>query len=235
MRMEEEAMNRKTRLATALVAGGVLAAGAVAVAVPAIAGAGPFGNPSVSSSWSGPGPGGGRGGGPGAGGNGMGQTSRDGSCLSPSTSAPSGTLSEQQKATLASMAQEEKLAGDLYQAFADKYPAMVFDRIAAAEDQHLDAVRTLLTRYGLSDPTAGKPAGQFSDPTWQATYDRLLAEGSADQSAAFRVGQQVERTDIADLQQALNGLNAADVTQVYQHLLAASQRHLTAFTTWATR
>jgi hypothetical protein len=67
------------------------------------------------------------------------------------------------------------------------------------------------------------------------TYDRLLAEGSANQSAAFGAGQQVERTDITDLQQALNGLTAADVTQVYQHLLAAPQQHLTAFTTWATR
>jgi hypothetical protein len=160
---------------------------------------------------------------------------RDGSCLSPSTSVPSGILSEQQKATLAGMAQEEKLAGDLYQAFADRYPTVIFDRIAAAEHQHLDAVRTLLTRYGLSDPTAGKPAGQFSDATVQATYDRLLTEGSANQSAALSVGQQVERTDIADLQQALNGLDAADVTQVYQHLLAASRQHLTAFTTWATR
>jgi hypothetical protein len=233
--MKEEAMNRKTRLVTALVAGGVLAAGAVAVAAPAIAGAGPFGNPSVSASWNGPGPGAGQGAGPGMAGNGMGQALRDGSCLSPSTSVPSGTVSEQQKANLAGMAQEEKLAGDLYQAFADKYPAVVFDRIATAEDQHLDAVRTLLARYGLSDPTAGKPAGQFSDATVQATYDRLLAEGSANQSAAFAVGQQVERTDIADLQQALNGLSAADVTQVYQHLLAASQQHLTAFTTLATR
>jgi hypothetical protein len=229
--MKEDAMNRKTRLATALVAGGVLAAGAVAVAAPAIAGAGPFGNPSVSTAGSGPG----SGGGPRAAGNGAGRALRDGSCLSPSTSAPSGTLSEAQRVTLAGMAQEEKLAGDLYQAFAGRYPAVVFDRIAAAEDQHLVAVRTLLARYGLSDPTAGKPAGQFSDATVQATYDRLLAEGSADQSAAFRVGQQVERTDIADLRRAVNGLSAADVTQVYQHLLAASQQHLAAFTTWATR
>ena len=31
------------------------------------------------------------------------------------------------------------------------------------------------------------------------------------------------------------GLTAPDVTQVYQRLLAASQQHLTTFTTWATR
>ncbi|MDG4773698.1 DUF2202 domain-containing protein [Solwaraspora sp. WMMD792] len=231
-------MNRKTRLATALVAGGVLTAAAVAVTAPAIAGAGPFGNPSVSASWSGPmshmGPGT-AGNGMGRAGNGMGAASRDGSCLYPSADVPSGTLTEQQKATLASMAQEEKLAGDLYRAFADEYPAVVFDRIAAAEDQHLAAVRTLLDRYGLDDPTADQPAGQFSDPAVQATYDRLLAEGLTSQSAAFGVGQQVEQADIDSLQQALTGLSAGDVDRVYQHLLAASQRHLTAFTTWATR
>ncbi|WFE26000.1 DUF2202 domain-containing protein [Solwaraspora sp. WMMD791] len=228
-------MNRKTRLATALVAGGVLTVGAVTVTAPAIAGAGPFGRPTASTSWFGTGQGTAGNGMGTAAGNGMGSALRDGSCLSPSASVPSGTLSEQQKTTLASMAQEEKLAGDLYRAFADTYPAVVFDRIAAAEDQHLEAVRTLLARYGIGDPTADRPAGQFSDPAVQATYDRLLAEGSASQSAAFGVGQQVEQADIASLQQALTGLDAADVAQVYRHLLAASQHHLTAFTTWATR
>ncbi|WP_327010704.1 DUF2202 domain-containing protein [Dactylosporangium sp. NBC_01737] len=221
-------MNSKARLAAMLVTGGVFAAGAVAVAVPAVAGAGPFGNPSSAASWAGQGAGSGMAGG------GMGRHAQDGSCL-PSTSAPAGVLNEQQKTALAAMAQEEKLAGDLYRAFAAQYPVAVFDRIAAAEDQHLTAVRTLLARYGISDPTEGKPAGQFADATVQATYDRLLAQGKGSQSAAIGVAQQVERTDIADLQQALNGLDAADVTQVYQHLLAASRQHLTAFSTWATR
>ena len=54
-------------------------------------------------------------------------------------------LSERE-ALAARLAEEEKLAGDLYQAFADRYPAVVFDRIAAAEDQHLTAARALLTR-----------------------------------------------------------------------------------------
>jgi hypothetical protein len=133
------------------------------------------------------------------------------------------------------MAQEEKLAHDLYAAFAAKYPAPVFDRMAAAEAQHLRAVRTLLSRYVVSDPTAGMASGTFSDPSAQAPYDRLLASGRAGQAAALQVGQEVERADIADLSKALAGLTAPDVTQVYQRLLAASRQHLTAFTTWATR
>jgi hypothetical protein len=128
------------------------------------------------------------------------------------------------------MAQEEKLAHDLYAAFAARYDAVVFDHIAAAETQHLTAVRTLLQRYGVSDPTANQPAGAFTDPAVQATYDKLLAQGNGSQAAALTAGQQVERDDIADLKAALNGLTAPDVKQAYTNLLAASQRHLTAFT-----
>ena len=59
-------------------------------------------------------------------------------------------------------------AGDLYVTFADKYAVPVFGHIAAAETQHLNTVRTLLARYGLTDPTADKAAGKFSDPAVQA-------------------------------------------------------------------
>ena len=69
----------------------------------------------------------------------------------------------------------------------------------------------------------------------QAGYDRLLAQGQADQAAALRVGQTVERTDIADLEAALTGLTAADVHQLYTHLLTASQHHLFAFQNWSAR
>lgn len=51
------------------------------------------------------------------------------------------------------MAEEEKLAHDLYTAFADRYEVRIFGRIAAAETNHLTAVRTLLDRYDVTDPT----------------------------------------------------------------------------------
>jgi hypothetical protein len=144
----------------------------------------------------------------------------------------SGTLTGAQKATLAAMAEDEKLAHDLYVAFAARYDPVVFDRIAAAETHHLAAVRTLLERYGLADPTAGKAAGTFASATDQATYDRLLKQGSDSQQAALQVGVTVEQDDIAALQRALDGLTAPDVRQVYTHLLSASRMHLTAFQAW---
>jgi len=222
-------MKATTRRRTiAIVAAGALGLGGIAVAGPALAGGDMLTATRTAAGQQGPGMGNGYG-------TPMGAGMRDGTCVGAGVTAAQGTLSDQQKNTLVAMAQEEKLAHDLYVAFAAKYPAPVFDRIAAAETQHLSVVRTLLARYAVSDPTAGTAAGTFSDLSVQAAYHRLLASGTASQAAALQAGQEVERTDIADLGKALAGVTAPDVTQVYQRLLAASQQHLTAFTTWATR
>jgi hypothetical protein len=141
-------------------------------------------------------------------------------CCRPVTAAQ-GRLTAAQETTLASTAQEEKLAHDLYAAFAARYDAVVFDHIAAAETQHLAVVRTLLQRYGLSDPTANQLAGTFTDKAVQAMYDTLLALRNGSQAAALSAGQQVERDDIGDLKAALSGLTGPDVKQVYTNLLAA--------------
>jgi hypothetical protein len=228
-------MKTITRRTATLVAAGALGLGGLAVAVPALAGAGPSGpGPSSTATAYPSSPGMGHGYGYGMG-SGRGSGFGDGTCMGLGVTAQQGTLTDAQKTTLASMAQEEKLAHDLYVAFAARYDAVVFDHIAAAESQHLTVVRTLLQRYGVTDPTGNQPAGTFTDPAVQATYDKLLAQGEQSLSAALAAGQQVERTDIADLKAALNGLTAPDVKQVYTNLLAASERHLTAFTRWANR
>lgn len=231
-------MKTTTRRAVILVAAGALGLGGLAVAAPALAGAGPFGNPTAAAPNSGSGWRGGMGMGSGMGmgmGSGYGIGVPDGGCLGSGVTAAQGTLTEQQKTTLVAMAQDEKLALDLYTAFAAKYGAVVFNRIAAAETRHLTAVRTLLTRYGIADPTADRPAGQFGDPAVQATYDKLVARGGTDQTAALEVAMTVEQSDVADLDKALSGLTAPDVQQVYTHLRAASQHHLAMLQNWPTR
>ncbi|MFD5256390.1 DUF2202 domain-containing protein [Streptomyces bobili] len=146
--------------------------------------------------------------------------------------AAQGTLTAAQKATLAGMAEEEKLAHDLYTAFAERYDVRIFERIAAAETNHLTAVRTLLDRYDVTDPTAGQSAGDFADPAVQATYDRLLKQGEKSLDAALKAARTVETDDIAVLTTALSGLTAPDTRRVYINLLAASERHLVAFERW---
>jgi hypothetical protein len=143
--------------------------------------------------------------------------------------APMGTLTAAQRIELASMAEEEKVAHDLYVALAAKYPEVrQFANIANAETQHLTAVRTVMTRYGIADPTAGYAAGEFKSDAFQALYDGLLA-GATDSAKALAAGIAVEKADIADLKTAMTGLTAPDVLQVYGNLLRGSERHLVAF------
>lgn len=145
------------------------------------------------------------------------------------TTTPSGTLTSDQKSTLAFMVEEEKLAHDVYVALAAKFPAdYQFARIANAETMHQTALRTLLTRYGLTDPTAGEAAGEFSTTAFQSLYNDLVASATT-AANALDAGISVEQRDIADLTSALTGLTAPDVVQVYTNLRNASQHHLAAF------
>ena len=148
----------------------------------------------------------------------------DGSCLTVEDSAA--TLTEEQISTLLHMREEEQLAHDLYVAFGEEWDNPVFDRIAASEARHAAAVQNLLDRYGLSDPS---PEAGFADSDLQQMYDELLAGGMTSESDALAAGRAVEVADIADLEAALADGQPADVTQVYENLLAGSQRHLEAF------
>lgn len=125
---------------------------------------------------------------------------------------------------------EERMARDLYTLFGQTYDAPVFDRIAASEQQHFDAIGTLVARYGVADPAAGQPAGTYATAEVQALYDQWKSQGLESQDAALAVGVALEQADIADLQDMIARTAQPDVHQVLTHLLAASQRHLAAFT-----
>ena len=60
------------------------------------------------------------------------------------------------------MAEEDKLAHDLYVTFAAKYETTSFSRISNAETCHLTEVRIVLTRYSITDPMTGKAVGTFA-------------------------------------------------------------------------
>ena len=125
---------------------------------------------------------------------------------------------------------EERMARDLYTLFGQTYDAPVFDRIAASEQQHFDAVGTLLVRYGVADPAAGQPAGTYATAQVQALYDRWKAQGLESLDAALAVGVALEQADISDLQDMIARTTQSDVQQVLTHLLTASRHHLAAFT-----
>jgi hypothetical protein len=225
---EGEIMKRTAKIA-AVVSGAAIAAGAFAV--PALAsGPGPASASLTAQQVTdrqGPGNGNGTG-------NGMQLRvhDRDGTCV---RLPASGTLTASQRAELVSAAQDEKLAHDLYAQFYQAYHLRVFSNLGAAEASHLQALRTLMARYGIADPTAGQAAGHFSTPAAQAAYGRLLAQGQTSQQAALTVTRNLERDAITRCTAALNGVTAPDARQVMQNLKAAETRHLAAVGNWITQ
>ena len=160
----------------------------------------------VGWAWAGPGPGGGGGGGGG------------GPALTPI-----------EVDDLLFMREEEKLARDVYVYLGGLHDLPIFTNIASSEQRHMDAVLTLLVRYGLEDPAAGNEPGEFTDPGLQALYDQLIVQGSGSLDAALRVGVLIEETDIADLEDCLLDVIHNDIQRVYENLLRGSQNHLAAF------
>lgn len=143
--------------------------------------------------------------------------------------ADAGTLESQESTSLTFSREEEKLARDLYTAFGEKYDSVVWDRIAASEQRHFDAVGRLLEQYELGDPSEGKDAGEFGDATLQRLYNDWLKDGSTEDDA-FQAAIELETRDIADLKEQLEAVDDEAIEQVYQSLLRGSERHLAAFT-----
>lgn len=145
------------------------------------------------------------------------------------TTAPTAALSEADADGILYMREEEKLARDVYLTLYDTWGVAVFQNIARSEQTHMDAVSTLIDRYGLIDP-ASSEIGVFTNPDLQALYDQLVAQGSQSLADALRVGAAIEEIDILDLQTHLTETDQADIQIVYNSLMKGSRNHLRAFT-----
>jgi len=138
-------------------------------------------------------------------------------------------LTDDEKYWMTYMREEEKLARDVYLSLGARWNLPLFTNIAQSEQVHMDSVKTLLDRYGIPDPAAGKAQGAFTDPALQDLYDDLIAQGSASPVEALKAGVIVEETDIADLNKALATTEKNDIRTVYNNLLQGSMNHLNAF------
>ncbi|NLS79818.1 MAG: DUF2202 domain-containing protein [Chloroflexi bacterium] len=138
-------------------------------------------------------------------------------------------LTPAEAAGLLLMREEEKLAHDVYVTLYDQRNLSIFQRIANSESAHTSAVKTLLDRYGLTDPVGDNAVGVLENDELQALYDQLVAQGSASLEGALRVGAAIEEIDILDLQEEMALTDKADILRVYQNLLNGSTSHLRAF------
>lgn len=146
----------------------------------------------------------------------------------PSSVATAVGLTEAEQSGLVWMREEEKLAHDVYQVLGDLWGVRTFANITSSESIHMGAVKTLLDRYGIADPAAGRAVGEFTDPAMQALYDELVAQGRRSLMDALEVGAAIEELDIADLQARATA--TPDIAAVYADLEKGSRNHLRAFT-----
>lgn len=147
------------------------------------------------------------------------------------TSAAADTdLSTAEIETLLFNIEEEKLAGDVYEVLSDLYDLQIFDRIAASEDRHLDALLKQADRLGIDTSALPEEDGVYADPELQDLYDDLIAWGSVSLTDALEVGVYIETMDLESLASSIELTTDATLDDVYASLLSGSVSHLAAFT-----
>ena len=139
-------------------------------------------------------------------------------------------LTPEEVSGLLKMREEEKLAHDVYVYLYELWGQNSFNNIAASEQTHADEVKVLLDAYSLTDPSAGKAAGEFTDPALQKLYNDLTAQGSQSLEEALKVGAAIEEIDILDLREQVKNTSSVDIQTVYQNLENGSNNHLRAYT-----
>jgi hypothetical protein len=125
------------------------------------------------------------------------------------------------------MREEEKLARDVYVTLYAEWGNQVFNTISQSEQRHMDAILSLLNKYGLTDPALDP--GKFAHQELQDLFDDLVAIGRETNLDALMVGALVEEVDMKDIVAAMDRTDKTDILNVYGNLLAGSVNHLNAF------
>lgn len=150
-------------------------------------------------------------------------------CLALISSTPKQELDATEAAALAYMREEEKLAHDVYARLHEKWGLHIFSNISQSEEQHFGAIKSLLNRYELPDPTINNPIGVFQNEGLQTLYGDLIKQGEGSLKAALKVGATIEDLDIHDLEKAVRATDNEDLKLIYGNLRQASQNHMRAF------
>jgi len=128
------------------------------------------------------------------------------------------------------MREEEKMARDVYLTLYDLWNDKIFNNIASSEQQHMDAIKSLLVKYGIADPVIDENTiGTFTDTVLPDLYTALVVRGEGTALEALYVGGYIEEVDMHDIQKAIDETSHTDIIDVYENLLKGSRNHLRAF------
>jgi len=142
---------------------------------------------------------------------------------------PATSLTISEEEGIIYMREEEKLARDVYIQLYDVWGINTFNNIGNSEQTHMDAIKSLIDRYGLADPSEGLGVGEFTNPQLQKLHDDLIEQGSKSEIDALKVGAAIEEIDILDIEKYVQQTNKQDIEIVYENLLKGSRNHLRSF------
>lgn len=138
------------------------------------------------------------------------------------------TLNDKEILFLKHMREEEKLARDVYQHFAEKYDFFVFKNIVQSEQRHMEIMLQFLTDNQIADPASTK-SGVFNNTELQKLYNQLIAQGDVSLTEALKVGATIEDLDIKDLMTYKNETSNSLILNSLDNLTCGSRNHLRAF------
>lgn len=138
-------------------------------------------------------------------------------------------LSEQEKADLLFLREEEKLARDVYIYSYNKYGLNIFNNITNSEQSHMSSVLTLLNKYGLPDPITNNEAGIFTNSELQTLYNELTSISNISLTKALEVGANIEDLDIRDIDTFKSHTTKSDLISIYDRLACGSRNHMRSF------
>jgi hypothetical protein len=123
--------------------------------------------------------------------------------------------------------EEEKTARDLYISFYRETNQSIFMNLVRSEQNHMDQVKSVMDRYGVSMPVPDQ--GALENQTLIQIYSDLLSRGNRSDEEALMAAAAFEEISIVDLQKEIAATDNQEVIVVYQGLLAGSKKHLRSY------
>jgi hypothetical protein len=140
-----------------------------------------------------------------------------------------GGLSEPEMEAILFMREWEKLARDVSADLSAEWKAEVFGRVAQSADTHTAAIKALIDRYALPDPSAVTWEGYYVNEELIAQHRQLVRQGGLSLADALKVEAEIQEISILELREYRAESDDEDVRLVYENLLRASRNHLRVF------
>jgi len=140
-----------------------------------------------------------------------------------------GQLSESEVEAIHYLREVEKLARDVFLALDEQWDVEGLRRVAESEDTHTEAIKALIDRYKLWDPSSVTWDGYYNNEELLALYRQFKRQGERTLVDAIEVGMMVEEISILDLREYRAETDDEDLQMVYENLLRASRNHLRVF------